>query len=152
VTTDPLSEARSRVIEDFGRYFSQWGMSAAAGRLWAYLLMESRPASLDEISADLQVSKSTASLAARELERMQFCRRSRVPGSKRVLYQANDISERFLRSVVAAYGSFLDLFDAAAAAAEAPDARERLGGMAQFYHRWVDNLTGFIDGWLREER
>lgn len=138
------------MIEDFGRYFGQWGMAPAAGRLWAYLLMEGRPVSLDQIAADLEVAKSTASLAARELERIQFARRSGERGSRRAVYEANDIGERFLRSVVAAYEAFLRLFDAAALAAESPAARERLSEMARFYHLWVANLTEFIANWQAE--
>ncbi|MGA9775354.1 MAG: hypothetical protein WBU92_05475 [Candidatus Dormiibacterota bacterium] len=146
------AEARRRVVEDFGRYFGRWGLAPSAGRLWGYLLMRSAPASLDQIAADLQISKSSASVAARQLEQILLARRSGQPGSRRALYEATEYGDHFMEMVVDAYRAFLDLFESAARATQDQVARDRLEGMNRFYCLWVEQLSEVIERWRQEHR
>jgi hypothetical protein len=75
-----------------------WGMPHMEGRLYGYLIMSPAPVSLDQIVEDLGISKSSASVATRNLEEHRLARRFRVKGSKRVLYGASDdFAGRFSR-------------------------------------------------------
>ena len=51
-------------IEDMARLLMPSGVPQAAARLYGYLLLCPTPASLDQISDDLEISKSSASVAA----------------------------------------------------------------------------------------
>jgi DNA-binding transcriptional regulator GbsR (MarR family) len=63
-----------------------WGWPRPVGRIYAYLLLREEPATLDEIAADLGMSKSNASVAARTLEHCGNARRQGEPGSRRIYY------------------------------------------------------------------
>src|SRR5256712_11578888 len=63
------------------------------GRVFGLLLASDVPLTLDEIAETLGISKSGASVAARDLERVGVVRRLGTPGSKRVLYEATDEME-----------------------------------------------------------
>jgi predicted transcriptional regulator len=78
------------------RLMVPWGVPQAVARLYGYLLLGAEPVSLDRIAADLEVSKSSASVAARLLEKYTLVRRHGERGSKRVLYDASDNYEGML--------------------------------------------------------
>lgn len=148
----PASDDQRRIVEDFGRYLSRWGMSPTTGRVWGYLLMCSEPASLDRISADLQVSKSSASVAARQLEQLLLARRSGERGSRRALYEATETNDHFLELVLDAYRAFLHLFEAAASVSTRPPAQKRLAEMNRFYAFWVEQLEEVVQRWRERPR
>lgn len=62
------------------------GMQPIAARMYGYLLLSNEPLSLDELVTGLGVSKSSASVATRVLERFGIARRFTEPGTKRVRY------------------------------------------------------------------
>jgi len=93
-----LSAAQNRFIDDVAALFMHWGMPQTEARLYAYLMLSAAPVSLDRIVDDLQMSKSSASVAARALEQYRLAHKHRVRGSKRVLYEmSNDFSGRMAR-------------------------------------------------------
>ena len=79
-----------RFIEDVARLLTPWGVPPVAARLYGYLLLSPRPVSLGQITADLEISKSSASVAARLLESYTLARRHGEAGTKRALYAVAD--------------------------------------------------------------
>ncbi|GAB3102262.1 hypothetical protein GCM10027217_23350 [Pseudomaricurvus hydrocarbonicus] len=75
-------------MDDLAALLLPWGMTNGVARLYACLLIQEQPISLDEICAALEISKSTASVSARTLEQSKLVKRHRVKGTKRVLYSA----------------------------------------------------------------
>jgi DNA-binding transcriptional regulator GbsR (MarR family) len=65
------------------------GVPQAAARLYGYLLLFSEPVSLDRMTVDLGISKSSASVAARPLEKYRLALRHGERGSKRMRYEAS---------------------------------------------------------------
>jgi len=61
------------------------GGASTAARLYGYLLLSAEPVSLDRITSDLEISKSSASAAARLLEQYTLARRHGERGSKTCL-------------------------------------------------------------------
>ena len=70
--------ARDQFIEDLGHTMVAWGLTRTTGRIYAYLLLRSAPASLDEMAEELDIAKSGASVAARQLGRDRPGTRHRV--------------------------------------------------------------------------
>jgi len=68
-----------------------WGCLRPRRRLYGYLLLSAEPVSLDRITSDLEISKSSASVAARLLEQYTLARRHGERGSKRALYEVSEI-------------------------------------------------------------
>src|SRR5258708_39419678 len=69
---------------------ARYGLTLTAGRLFGLRLVSPTPLSLDDIAATLGVSKSGASAAARDLERLGIIGRQGTSGSRRIVYEAND--------------------------------------------------------------
>ena len=84
------SEEQRRFIDDVASLLTPSGMPQTQAHMYGYLLLRAAPVSLDRITADLEVSKSSACVAARSLERYGLARRHRERSSKRALYGASD--------------------------------------------------------------
>jgi DNA-binding transcriptional regulator GbsR (MarR family) len=65
---DALAEARLQMIEAGGRTAETFGVNGLLGRIYMLLYLRREPACLDEIAAELGVSKASASIACRQLQ------------------------------------------------------------------------------------
>lgn len=81
-----LSPQDDAFLDAMAMLMAPWGWARPVGRIYAYLLLREVPATLDEIAADLGMSKSNASVAARTLEHCGNARRQGEAGSRRILY------------------------------------------------------------------
>ena len=81
------AEATEWFVEQMGLSTSAAGLPRIAGRLFGYLALSPGPRSLDEIAAELGVSKGSASTDARLLERHGWLRRVSRPGDRRDYYE-----------------------------------------------------------------
>lgn len=84
------SDADRRFMDEVASLMAPWGWSRHIARIFAYLLIRETPATLDEISEHLGISKSIVSVATRELEQYGNARRHSQPGTKQILYSAPD--------------------------------------------------------------
>ncbi|SEB80633.1 DNA-binding transcriptional regulator GbsR, MarR family [Beijerinckia sp. 28-YEA-48] len=91
-----LEPDQRRFIDEIARLFVPWGVPQSAASLYGYLLLRPEAADLDEIVRDLEISKSSASVAGRLLEQYMLARRLRVRGSKRILYEVSENYEEML--------------------------------------------------------
>jgi hypothetical protein len=128
-----MNAAQHRFIDDIAALFMHWGMPQTEARLYAYLMLSAAPVSLDCIVESLQMSKSSASVAARALEQYRLAHKHRVRGSKRVLYEAsNDFSGRLARQS-ALLGTIGQLIRERTPAVAAGKAATRLQILSDFY-------------------
>jgi len=88
MSNNQLSEADRRFLDDIASLMAPWGWSRHIARIFAFLLIAEKPATLDEISEKLGISKSLVSVAARDLEQYGNARRHSQPGTKQILYSA----------------------------------------------------------------
>ena len=77
------AEARSRLIEAGGRTAQELGLGRIVGQMLVYLYLTDGGCSLDQIGADLELSKASVSIAARQLESMGLLRRSWKKGDRK---------------------------------------------------------------------
>ena len=73
-------------IETLARLIIPMGMPPIAARMQGYIMLSPEPLSLDELVEGLGISKSSASVAARLLERYGIAKCHTERGSKRVRY------------------------------------------------------------------
>lgn len=132
-SNEDLTERERRLIEDVARLLMPWGVPQTAARLYGYLLLSAEPVSLDRLTADLEISKSSASVAARLLEQYTLARRHGERGSKRALYEASDNYEGMLTQQNRLLEALAELLRAGAGAAASSTTRARLEEMAEFY-------------------
>ncbi|MEJ6008371.1 transcriptional regulator [Novosphingobium aquae] len=88
MSNTPLPASTRRFMDEMVTLMEPWGWSRTIARIFAYLLVRERPATLDEIAADLGIAKSNASMATRELVDYGNAVRLRQPGTKQLLFDA----------------------------------------------------------------
>lgn len=82
-------------IEAMGLRMEEDGLPRIAGRIYGLVLLREGPFSLDDLTEQLDVSKTSASTNARLLERMGILVRTSRPGDRRDFYRmAPDVPER----------------------------------------------------------
>jgi DNA-binding transcriptional regulator GbsR (MarR family) len=156
-----MDEMRHALIEDFGNGYVKFGHSELMGRIVGLLICSEAPLTVDEISEQLQVSKSPVNQIARRLEELSLIRRVWVKGDRKHYYQIADdvflqaganlsrlfeenlqIAERHRRTALKKF--------AAAGREEKAKLRafcERLINMHEFHLREIESYRRFIEDW-----
>jgi DNA-binding transcriptional regulator GbsR (MarR family) len=142
-----LTSAERRFIDDVARLLTPWGVPQAAARLYGYLLLFPEPISLDRMTADLEMSKSTASVAARLLEKYTLARRHGQRGSKRILYEVSDNYEGMLTDQNRLLDALADLLKRGAGDATRGKTRDRMQEMAEFYATIRQSMEAALKRW-----
>jgi HTH-type transcriptional regulator, osmoprotectant uptake regulator len=128
-----LIGAERHFIDDVARLLVPLGVPQTAARLYGYLLLSAEPVSLDRITSDLEISKSSASVAARLLEKYTLARRHGERGTKRALYAVSDNYEGMLTEQNRLLDALARLLRTGAATATSKTTRDRFKEMAEFY-------------------
>lgn len=130
---DRLGDDERRFMDEFAALLAVRGMPLSSGRLYGYLLLQQAPVGLDQIGADLELSKGGAWNAAKVLERCGHVRRYGEPGSKRLLYAATDNYSAPLLEQCALLGQVGALLQSATGTIAKARAGTRLAEMSEFY-------------------
>jgi len=126
-----MESALQQFIEEMGLYFESEGSPRIAGRLYAFLLLQEEPRSLDDLTAGLQVSKASVSSNARLLEHHGLVQRVATPGDRRDFYVATPDPTRSIELRLAGVRRFARLLEEVTPAVPARTSavRDRLEGM-----------------------
>ena len=146
------SKDERRFVEDVARLLTPWGVPPVAARLYGYLLLCPRPASLDQITEDLEISKSSASVAARLLESYTLARRHSEPGTKRALYAVADDYDAMIRQQNRLLDALAGQLNAGAGIAASSAVSVRLEVMANFYRVMRGAMEDAMGRWKRGRR
>ena len=141
------AEPDRRFVEDIARLLVPWGVPQTAARLYGYLLLKPEPVGLDGIAADLEISKSSASVAARLLERYTLARRHGERGSKRASYEVSDNYEGMLAEQDRLLQALAELLRSGAGAVASGTTRKRLKEMAEFYQLMREAMESALHRW-----
>ena len=147
-----LTEGQSGFVEGFGHLYARYGVSITFGRLFGLLLVSDGPVSLDEIAEILRISKSGASVAARELQRAGVIRRHGTPGSRRILYEAVDDMEPVFTATFTRVRDSLNLLEREEPALAAGRGKKRVRQMRELHEFWLEESEGIMDRWRRRLR
>jgi len=112
-----------------GQQMVSWGLARTTGRIYAYLLLQSEPVSLDEIAGDLHVAKSGASVSTRHLMGFGLARSSGERGTRRLRYAANYDLDTVLAARTKQLQDFIDRLNEGAAAATAAEPKRQMRHM-----------------------
>jgi DNA-binding transcriptional regulator GbsR (MarR family) len=147
--SNKLGKNKQRFVEDVARLLMPWGVPSVAARLYGYLLLCARPVSLDQITDDLGISKSSASVAARLLESYTLSRRHREPGTKRALYAVADNYEAMIRQQNQLLDALAEQLNAGSGIVTSKEVNARLEEMAEFYRVMRGALEDAMGRWKR---
>ena len=85
---DKLESARAEVGQAMAQTMDLYGHTPSTGMLYSLLYFSEEPLSLDELAQKLQVSKTTVSNGARNMEERGMLHKSWKGGTRRDYYQA----------------------------------------------------------------
>ncbi|MDQ1295988.1 MAG: hypothetical protein QG608_3875 [Actinomycetota bacterium] len=143
---DADTSARQTFVQEIGNLLGTWGLPHATGRVFGYLLIRSEPASLDEISEALDLSKGAVSVATRQLDMWTLARRTTQPGSRRVLYEASASPEVLLSVRQTQTRTFRDALAGGVKITSGP-AEERLTVLTDFFDFYLRRIAQALDEW-----
>lgn len=141
-----LSSEDEHFLDDIASLMAPWGWPRPVGRIYAYLLLRAEPATLDDIAADLGMSKSNASVAARTLEHCGNARRHSEPGSKRIFYAVSDNHGSSFNERVALLLRLETLFARQSSRGLAAPVVSRFDELSSFYARMRTAMEVVIEG------
>lgn len=95
---DAIQTAKWEMIEAGGRTAQSFGLGRLFGQLFMLLYLSPTPLSLDELAAQLGVSKASVSIACRQLETWGAVHRCWVKGDRKDYYSAETAFDRILRN------------------------------------------------------
>jgi DNA-binding transcriptional regulator GbsR (MarR family) len=96
-----MDELTAIFVEGMGAAAATSGvLTKLEGRIFGLLYMHMQPLSLDEISQELQQSKSNVSVQIRDLLEWQLVRQIRLPGSRKDHYEAATDFWRVMQEVM----------------------------------------------------
>ena len=147
-----LDKDGRRFVADMARLLTPWGVPPVAARLYGYLLLCPHPVSLDQITEQLEISKSSASVAARLLESYTLARRHSEAGTKRALYAAADDYEVMIRQQNRLLDALAEQLDIGARIAASKPVSVRLEAMADFYRVMRSAMEDAMSRWKRRGR
>ena len=136
-------------IDEFVVLLAPRGMPPSVGRLYGYLMLCSDPTSLDQMAEDLDMAKSSASVAARLLESAKLVCRYTQPGTKRVLYSLSDNPAGLLAEQSSSLQNLGELLERQAQVVATGAVQMRMEHMADFYLNMRKSLEQAIANWAQ---
>jgi len=147
-----LGEADWAFVEQVAQVLIPWGVAQTTARMYGYLLLVAEPVSLQQITADLGVSKSSASVAGRQLEMYTLARRRGERGTRRIFYEVSDNYEGTLTGQTRMLQALAELFRTHARRAAPGPARERLVEIADFCQVMFEATETAVRRWRERTR
>ena len=100
MTDSSLDIVVHQFIEDAGNATQSIGVGRVLGQIYAYLYFSQDPISLSDMQNTLGISKGSASMGVRKLEKWGAVKKVWVRGDRKDYYVANDWFGRILKNAV----------------------------------------------------
>ena len=97
---DALSDARTNFIEGMSRISDFWGFPKAMGAIYGAIYLSPAPISLDELVAQVGVSKGAVSTNVRQLERLGMVHKHFQLGDRKDYYTAETDFWKIVKNVL----------------------------------------------------
>ncbi|HJQ20284.1 MAG TPA: MarR family transcriptional regulator [Gemmatimonadaceae bacterium] len=143
-------ENPQQFVEQFGLLLEADGVPRVAAHLLGVLLISAEARSLEDLAAQLGVSKASVSVNARLLEEKGVIEREGRQADRRDYYRvADDMLERTLEQRINRWRRFQETFAGACVACGNRDdvVRQRLDGMAHVYGHMLDATVRVLSDW-----
>jgi DNA-binding transcriptional regulator GbsR (MarR family) len=146
-----LQTVNTSVLEGLGQLASYFGFNKVMGQLFGALLLSPTPLSLDDLMAQLGISKASVSMNMRSLEQLGIVREAWVKDDRRKYYRAehdfwrivtNVLSSRELRDVNQALRVLEEHVEQLQATLPAMNEDDQK--LADFYITRIDQLQDFF--------
>jgi DNA-binding transcriptional regulator GbsR (MarR family) len=146
MTTD-LEQARDHFIQGMSQISHFWGFPKAMGAIYGAIYLSPTPMTLDELVAQVGVSKGTVSTNVRKLERLQMVHKQVRVGDRKDYYVAETDLWKIVRGVLQErqnrdFSRALQSVDESLSMVSAASATD--ADLAHFYQERIANLQAFF--------
>lgn len=100
MTASDLQQLRQQFIETAGQFSQSLGFGRNLGQIYAHVYFSAQPQSLDDLTAQLGISKGSASMSVRQLENWQALRKIWVKGDRKDYFQTTEEFGRIIRKAL----------------------------------------------------
>src|SRR5512138_1890333 len=149
----PLAgETQRRFVEAWGAMGALWGINRSVARVHALLMASEEPLSLEQIAAQLKMSKGNASMSLRELRTFGVVRQVEVPGDRRDFYVTEpDVWTMFFRILRERKRREFDpALEAVHRLVDQPGARGAVLGRLQQMAELLTTVEGVVNRFLKD--
>ncbi|WDE04880.1 GbsR/MarR family transcriptional regulator [Thalassomonas viridans] len=138
------------LVMHFGEMGSRWGLNRTLGQMYALIVLTEKPLNADEISTELNISRSNVSMGLKELKSWNLIKLSHIPGDRKEYFSApkdvweiarNLMMERRKREVDPTLSALRDVLLEAPANEQEEYAQQRVKQM----HDLIEMLTIWTD-------
>jgi len=98
MSNNTAQKVKLALIEVGGRTSQEMGMGRIVGQILVYLYLTDGDCSLDRIEKEIELSKASASIAARQLEKLGLVKRSWKKGDRKSYYRTAENIETALKN------------------------------------------------------
>jgi DNA-binding transcriptional regulator GbsR (MarR family) len=149
-----MLKPRDQLIENFGMYFEQYGMSRILGRVYGLLMIADEPMlGLDQMAEQLNISKASVSTTVRQLQAFTLIEKVTVPGNRKDYYRVSpDAHVQYLKNSVEGSARFAKLIENAAHLKDlSPAVRQKLERLEHLYEAFNAVVQDFFANYNFEE-
>lgn len=149
-------EVIQALIASYAEAYQNLGFPSLMGKIVALLLATPEPMSLDEITAQLQMSKGPVSQIARKLKEHQLIEKVWIPGERKDYYRASDnifgqafsnYARSMKRNAFIAENHLKQLQTEDLNDPQMHHLQDRLQEMEEFYLMMDDHFQHFLGAW-----
>ncbi len=141
------------MIEDFGMYFEQYGMSRILGRVYGLLMIADEPMmGLDQMAEQLGISKASVSTVARQLQLFTLIEKVTIPGDRKDYYRIVSNALEYLKTSMSSSIRLGKLIRRAAQLGDLPGVQQQnLERLEHIFSAMVEAMQDFFDNYTFEE-
>lgn len=139
-----LRPGEREAIEEMASLLAPWGLPMSQGRVYAYVLLSPQAVGLDQMAADLEMSKAGAWTAATQLERFGHIRRWGTQGSKRARFGPAEDCTAIMSKHSALFGALGRLFQRCAESADSAEVAARMEELSDFHLSMRQAMDGVV--------
>ena len=146
-----MPDARADFVTAIGDQFAAWRLARATGLIYATLLLEPEPVSLNWLADRTGLSAGQVSTSVRELVAWGLADTTPTPGSRRIDVRATAGFERLLAASIERTRSFVATLEGGRALADGP-AAERLDDVTALFGSYVRAESRVLEDWRDRQR
>lgn len=145
-----MSPIINSLVMHFGEMGSRWGLNRTLGQMYALIVLTEQALNADEISAQLNISRSNVSMGLKELKSWNLIKLSHIPGDRKEYFSApkdvweiarNLMMERRKREVDPTLSALRDVLLETPATQQEDYAQQRVKQM----HDLIEMITVWTD-------
>ncbi len=148
-----MDEEKQRYVEEFGTFWSGFGLTRMHGRVMGALLVADPPEkTAEELAEELRASRGSISSATQSLVRLGIVERISKIGERRDYFRSRTNWTELMRQQIGTYAAFRKLAERGLGimAGASPESRRNLEEIHSLYSHFEREMPALIERWEKQ--